>query len=110
MQKDLDQIFKALGDPSRRYILQMLVLATGALNITAIADEFSSTRQAVTKHIQVLESAGLVKGTRSGREIVYQAHPEKLELVQDWLSTYQEFWNDKLGALGEHLDKKKNNI
>lgn len=106
MAAKLDRIFKALSDPTRRSILQLLVVATGTVNITTIADQFHSTRQAVTKHIQVLEQAGLVKGTRIGREAMYTAKPEKLVVLQDWLSIYAHFWEDKLGALGEHLAKR----
>lgn len=106
MADKLDRIFKALSDPTRRRIFNMLVLATVATNITTIADRFHLTRQAITKHISILERAGLVKAERKGREALFVPKPEALASVRQWLSVYDEFWSEKLDALGAHLAKR----
>jgi DNA-binding transcriptional ArsR family regulator len=103
---DLDRIFHALADPTRRSIFNALVLAATAVNITTIAEHFQITRQAITQHIGVLEEAGLVKVRRVGRDALYTSRPAALAAVHAWIAIYDRFWNEKLGALGAHLDRR----
>ena len=64
------------------------------------------TRQGVTKHIKTLESVGLVYIQIDGRERFCNANPKELQEVNKWLKFYEQFWDDKLGSLGDYLDKK----
>ena len=101
----LDKIFKAIADPTRREILYLLVAATVAMNINDVADKFPVSRQGVTKHIKILEDAGLVEIQVQGRDRVCVASPRPLKEVQSWIAMYQHFWDEKLDKLGDFLDK-----
>jgi DNA-binding transcriptional ArsR family regulator len=105
MSKGKFDIFKVIADPTRRKIIQVLLVA-GALPISAIAEDFNMTRQAVTKHIVTLEKAGLVKISDNGRERYCTATPAPLKEVFDWVKFYEQFWEEKFVALEEHLNHK----
>ncbi|MCB9306466.1 MAG: helix-turn-helix transcriptional regulator [Lewinellaceae bacterium] len=107
MKKDnkIDRIFKALADPTRREILYLLVAAAAAMNINEVSDRFPATRQGVTKHLKVLEQAGLVDIQKRGRERYCVATPRPLKAVQEWVDFYKKFWDDKLDGLAGFLDK-----
>lgn len=109
MSKKLDRIFKALADPSRRAILHSLVVSTVALNLTVISDWFQQSRQAITKHIKVLEAAGLVKAERNGREVLYTARSERLQAIQKWLAFYEAHWDTTLDDLNSYLNERSKN-
>lgn len=98
-----NNIFKAIADPTRREILYLLVAATTALSINSIADNFKYSRQAITKHIEVLNTAGLVQIEKKGREKYCFPNPKPLKEVHDWLSAYQRFWDSKLDMLEKFL-------
>ncbi|MFD2725087.1 ArsR/SmtB family transcription factor [Hyunsoonleella rubra] len=104
MQDKITKLFKAIADPTRRDIFHALVLAASALSITQISNQFDMTRQGVTKHIKTLEEAGLVYIKAQGRERFCNANPKELKEVNKWLKFYEQFWDDKLGQLGEYLD------
>jgi DNA-binding transcriptional ArsR family regulator len=106
MQDKITKLFKAIADPTRRDIFHALVIATSALSITQISNQFEMTRQGVTKHIKTLEEAGLVNIDSQGRERFCYANPKELKEVNKWLKFYEQFWNDKLGSLGDYLDGK----
>jgi DNA-binding transcriptional ArsR family regulator len=108
MKKTKYDIFKAIADPTRRKILSLLVLS-GASTITAIANDFDTARQVVTKHIYVLEKAGLVSIQDAGRERYCKLEPQPLKEIFDWVSFYEQFWDDKLDALKNHLLNKPQN-
>ena len=99
-----NRIFKAIADPTRREIFHLLVVGS-ALTISQIASSFEISRQGVTKHIKVLEEAKMVGLKAEGREKYIFAKPEALKEVKDWLAFYDKFWDDKLDALGRHLDE-----
>lgn len=105
MAKKKYDVFKAIADPTRRKILGLLVVS-GALPITAIASDFKFARQVVTKHIYVLEKAGLISIDDSGRERYCKAEMLPLKEVFDWVSFYESFWEEKLGALDKHIKQK----
>lgn len=105
MQDKITSILKAIADPTRRELFHALVIATTAIPITQIAGQFSMTRQGVTKHLKILDDAGLVVIKASGRERICIANPEPLEAVKKWLSFYEGFWEDSLGNLGDYLDQ-----
>ncbi|MBC3758171.1 helix-turn-helix transcriptional regulator [Hyunsoonleella sp. SJ7] len=106
MQDKITKLFKAIADPTRRDIFQALVIATSALSITQISNQFDMTRQGVTKHIKTLEEAGLVYIEAQGRERFCNANPKELQEVNKWLKFYEQFWDDKLNKLGDYLDTK----
>tara|TARA_B100000989_G_C19437530_1_gene425821 strand:+ start:650 stop:979 length:330 start_codon:yes stop_codon:yes gene_type:complete len=106
MSPKINKIFKAIADPTRREIFHILVLASTALSITQISDHFSMSRQAVTKHIKYLEGAGLVEIRENGRERFCQANALPLKEINDWVSFYEKFWDDKLSRLVGHLQQK----
>ncbi len=106
MPDPVDKIFKAIADPTRREIINLLVVASTALSITQITQKFDISRQGITKHIRSLQEAGLIAVSEEGREKYCHATPVKLKVVYDWLAAYERFWTDKLGNLGDFLDKK----
>lgn len=106
MQDKITKLFKAIADPTRREIFHALVIATSALSITQISNQFDISRQGVTKHIKTLEDAGLVIIDTKGRERFCNANAKPLKEVNKWLKFYEQFWTNKLTDLGNYLDSK----
>lgn len=77
------EVFRCLGDPIRRSVLEMLALSR--LTVTEIASHFEISRPAVSRHLRVLRQGGVVAETRSGRERIYRLEPEALERAAEWL-------------------------
>ena len=100
-------VFKAVADPTRRDILQLLAVEERPFTINDIADQFPTSRQAVTKHLKLLQQAGLVEIERNGRERVCHANPLPLQEIHAWVTQYEQFWTDKLAALGDYLNEKQ---
>jgi DNA-binding transcriptional ArsR family regulator len=100
----LDEIFAALADPTRRRILAR-VADEGPVTATGLAADLPISRQAVSKHLAVLDAAGLVDATRTGREVRYQATPEHLTEARAWLADVGTQWDRRLAALRAHLDR-----
>jgi len=96
-------IFQAIADPTRRAILGLLAMQ--AMTPGAIAEEFDSTRQTISKHIQILTECELLRQEQKGREIYYHFNPIKLKELSDWVSQYQHFWDKKLDSLETYLAK-----
>ena len=105
MQDNITKLFKAIADPTRRDIFHALFIATSALSITQISNRFDITRQGITKHIKTLEDAGLVFIKTQGRERFCNANPKQLQEINEWIKFYEQFWDNKLGSLGNYLDK-----
>jgi DNA-binding transcriptional ArsR family regulator len=106
MQDKITKLFKAIADPTRRDIFHALVIATSALSITQISNQFEISRQGITKHIKTLEEAGLVNINTQGRERFCNANPKELQEVNKWMKFYEQFWDDKLQNLVDYLDNK----
>ncbi|EDP71219.1 transcriptional regulator, ArsR family protein [Flavobacteriales bacterium ALC-1] len=106
MQDNITKLFKAIADPTRRDIFHALVIATSALSITQISNQFEMTRQGVTKHIKILNDAGLVQMNEQGRNRFCYADPKPLQEVNKWMQFYSQFWDDSLDKLGGYLDSK----
>ncbi len=106
MQDSITKLFKAIADPTRRDIFHALVVASSALSITQISNQFEITRQGVTKHIKTLEDAGLVYIDTQGRERFCNANTKPLKEVNKWITFYEQFWDDKLDNLNDYLDSK----
>ena len=79
-------IFQAIADPTRRTIIQFMV--KNAVTPTILAEQFDTSRQAVSKHIRILHECGLVTTMKIGRERYYQIHPAKLKTVADWIKLF----------------------
>ena len=99
----LDTIFHALSDATRRAIL--VRLAGGGALVKDLAEPFAMSKQAVSKHLQVLEDAGLVLKVPEGRSTRVRLRPEALQQVEVWISIYRGFWTERVHRL-EHLLEK----
>lgn len=105
----LDDLFGALADPTRRYILQRLILE-GPATATHLAVECPTsrdtplTRQAIVKHLQVLVDASLATPVRRGREVHYTATPEPLAAVVSWLTDASPRWDRRLEKLRDRIE------
>jgi DNA-binding transcriptional ArsR family regulator len=93
-----DQLWAAVGDPSRRRVLDLL-LARGQATPTALATELPFTRQAVAKHLAVLDGAGLVERRRQGREVRYVVRPDRLDEATRALARVAARWDERLHAI-----------
>jgi len=100
----LDRMFHALGDRTRRALLARL--SDGPAMITELAGPFALSLPAVSKHLRVLESAGLVERTVQGRVHQCSLHAQSLIEIESWLDFYRPFWADTLGALAEFVEDK----
>lgn len=100
-EADLDQVLKAVGDTTRRQMLARL--SEGPAMVTELAKPFDMSLPAVGKHLRVLEKAGLVQRTVSGRVHSCALNAAPLVNVVGWLSTYEQFWGETLDALSEHV-------
>lgn len=96
-------VFQAIADPTRRAILALVALQ--AMTPGAIAEKFDSSRQTVSKHIQILYECELVKQTQSGREIHYHLNPQKMKEIADWLDPYRKLWEGRLSAMEDLLNE-----
>jgi len=93
-----DELVEAVADSSRRRVLDLL-LARGELTPTALAAELPFTRQAVAKHLAVLDRAGLVESTRRGREVRYSVKPEHLDVAVRAMAKVAARWDARLEAI-----------
>ena len=103
-------VFQAIADPTRRTILALIALQ--AMTPNALAENFDSTRQGVSKHIKVLTECQLVKKEQSGREIYYHLNPQKMKEIADWLDPFRKMWEnrfDKLDIMLSEMQAKQKN-
>ncbi|MES2102408.1 MAG: metalloregulator ArsR/SmtB family transcription factor [Pseudomonadota bacterium] len=96
---DLDQVFMALADQTRRQLVRML--AEQDRSVSELAEPFEMSLAAVSKHIKVLEAAGIVGRRVEGRVHTLTLRPEALTGALDWISIYRNFWQRRLDALDE---------
>ena len=103
MQDHLSQTFAALADPTRRAMLARLT--RGQANISDLAKPFRNEMSlpAITKHVKVLERAGLISKTREAQWRPCQLKPQALRDVADWMEQYRAFWEESFDRLGEYL-------
>jgi len=94
-------IFQAIADPTRRAIISLIALQ--AMTPNAIAENFNTTRQAISKHLRILAECELVKQEQQGREIYYSLEIEKMKEIDQWLSQYREIWQTRFNQLDELL-------
>ena len=101
-------VFSAIADPKRRMILDVLSQQKESVTLNMISDRFAVSRQAVRKHIKVLQNAGLVSLVKQGREQHCKVDLAPLKAVYQWVTLYEQFWGEKLTALGNYLDEQEN--
>jgi DNA-binding transcriptional ArsR family regulator len=97
----LDATFAALSDPTRRAILAQL--ADGAFTVGALAEPFEISAPAISRHLRVLEEAGLIRREKDAQRRVIRLEPEALRDASEWIEQYRKFWEDKLDALASYL-------
>jgi DNA-binding transcriptional ArsR family regulator len=94
-------VFEAVAEPTRRAVLDLLSARERPVN--ELVDHFNVTQPAISHHLRILRQAGLVRFRRQGRQRWYRLQGTPLREVYDWVAHYEQFWTEKLGALGEHL-------
>lgn len=99
-------VFQAIADPTRRAIL--LLIAAQSMTPNAIAEEFQSSRQAISKHIQILTECELVKQEKKGREIHYHVNATKMDEIDKWLEQFRKIWEGRFNQLDNLLSTMKN--
>lgn len=102
----LTDVLTAISHPSRRAIIGELA-ASGAARFTDVAKPFDVALNAVTKHLKLLERAGLISREKRGREVLISLRPEPLRLVSGWVHEYERFWNERLDQFEKHFRNKK---
>jgi DNA-binding transcriptional ArsR family regulator len=101
---NLSIVFQALADPTRRKILQKL--ATGSPTVVQLARPFKISLPAVSKHLKVLESAGLIKRSKKGRESYFDVVTKPITDATKWIAAYEIFWQKRLLNLEKYLKNK----
>lgn len=107
MPPETQASFRALADPTRRAILQ--TLTKGERTIAQVAGDFDMTRAAVKKHLTVLSDGGLITVKPRGRERLNRLNPQGFAPVRDWLSFFDQFWDDRLADLKSAIEKENPN-
>jgi DNA-binding transcriptional ArsR family regulator len=98
-------IFQAIADPTRRAIIALIAIQ--AMTPNAIAENFNTTRQAVSKHLRILTECKLVKQEQQGREIYYSLEIEELKEIDKWLNQFRKIWETRFNQLDTILYKIK---
>lgn len=102
---ELNRVFGALSDPTRRALLAQL--AEGSSSVSELAEPFDMSFAAVSKHLRVLEGAGLVRREREAQYRPASLDARPLRAAAEWISDYRRFWNDSFDALEDHLKSNK---
>jgi DNA-binding transcriptional ArsR family regulator len=103
--KSRRDVFQAIADPTRRAILTLLAIQ--ALTPGAIADHFKSSRQTVSKHIQILSECALLRQEQQGREIYYSVNAKKMKQVADFIEPFRRMWDDRFNKLETIMQQYK---
>ncbi len=90
-------VFQAIADPTRRAILTLVALQ--ALTPGAIAGNFDSSRQTISKHIQILTECELLRQEQNGREIYYHLNPKRMKEIADFIEPFRKMWDDRFNKL-----------
>src|ERR1700739_1813525 len=101
-----DAVFRAIAHPTRRKILQLL--RHGRLTVGEIAANFRSSRPAISKHLRLLRSAGLVVSHKDGTASICSLNAKPLRTVNNWLQDYREFWGESLRNLKRYIEETEN--
>ena len=98
-------IYQAIADPTRRAIIALIAMQ--AMTPNAIADNFHTTRQSVSKHLRILTECELVKQEQQGREIYYSLEVEKMKEIDKWLNQFRVLWETRYNQLSSVLSTMK---
>lgn len=98
-------IFQAIADPTRRAILALI--AVQAMTPNALADNFHTTRQSVSKHLRILTECELVKQEQQGREIYYSLEIERMKEIDEWINQFRKIWETQFNQLDQVLSTLK---
>jgi DNA-binding transcriptional ArsR family regulator len=98
---DLDTVFAALSDRTRRHVLQSL--AAGDRQVTELANEHEMSLPGFMKHLRVLEDAGLIARSKEGRVVSCELSAQPMQAASTWMSRYEKFWTEKLDSLARYL-------
>ena len=98
-------VFQAIADPTRRAIITLVALH--AMTPTAIAENFDSSRQTISKHIQILTECELLRQEQSGREIYYHFNAQKMKDIADFIEPFRNLWDDRFNKLEAMMKKYK---
>src|ERR1041385_4301821 len=98
-------VFQAIADPTRRAIIALVAMQ--AMTPSAIADNFDSSRQTISKHIQILTECELLKQEQNGREIYYHFNAKKMKAVADFIEPFREMWEERFNKLEAVMKKYK---
>lgn len=100
-------IFQAIADPTRRAIITLIALQ--AMTPNALAENFHTTRQAISKHLRILTECEIVKQEQQGREIYYSLELNKMKEIDKWLEQFRQLWENRFNELDNVLEtiKKK---
>ncbi len=98
-------IFQGIADPTRRGIIALIAMQ--AMTPNTIAENFNTTRQAVSKHLRILTECELLKQEQRGREIYYSLEIEKMKEIDRWLEQYRKIWETRFNQLDALLEKTK---
>jgi DNA-binding transcriptional ArsR family regulator len=103
MAYKIEDVFSAIADSNRRKIL--LLLSENELTVNSITEKFKISRPAISKHLRILLKTNLVIPRQEGRERYYKINVEPLNKVRNWLKFYDKFWDNKLNALKNLMEK-----
>ncbi len=103
----MDAVFRALGDPTRRRVVERL--SRRPATVTELAEPFEMALPSFVQHMRVLENCGLVRSKKQGRVRTYELAPERLKLAEDWLLKQRTLWVQRLDQLDGYLTKLKEN-
>ena len=98
-------VFQAIADPTRRAIITLVALQ--AMTPSAIAENFDSSRQTISKHIQILTECDLLAQEQHGREIYYHLNPKKMKEIADFIEPFRNMWDDRFNTLEAIMKKHK---
>ena len=98
-------VFQAIADPTRRAIITLVAIQ--AMTPGAIAEQFDSSRQTISKHIQILTECEILKQEQSGREIYYHFNPKKMKEIADFIEPFRKMWDDRFNKLEAIMKKYK---
>jgi DNA-binding transcriptional ArsR family regulator len=102
--KQREAVFRAIADPTRREILALL--RDGRCTVGEIAANFHTSRPAISKHLRLLRSVGLVMTRRDGTARICELNAMPLRAVSDWLQDYEAFWRKSLGSLKRYVEEE----
>jgi DNA-binding transcriptional ArsR family regulator len=103
--KRREAVFRVIADPTRRQILSLL--RGRARTVNEIAGNFRASRPAISKHLRLLRSVGLVETKREGTARICRLNAEPLRVVDTWLQDYQQFWHDSLRGLKRYVESEQ---